>query len=199
MLGARTAAWAKSGGGWQPTPNAFVETDGVCYIDTGWVPTENGAYEIDARLNNVGLHGSMYPGGSLGARFYIHPYFDDIYFGQGRERHRFTGAGMCCTRFVASVDGVSLSARVNSIETSFVQSSWTLALTSFTLGGRHVGTTIDHKGPARVWKFRAWDNGTLVHDFYPREIDGVAGLWDMVTEQFVTGTGGSLVYGISES
>ena len=106
---------------------------------------------------------------------------------------------MCCTRFVASVDGVSLSARVNSIETSFVQSSWTLALTSFTLGGRHVGTTIDHKGPARVWKFRAWDNGTLVHDFYPREIDGVAGLWDMVTEQFVTGTGGSLVYGISES
>lgn len=51
-------------------------------------------------------------------------------------------------------------------------------------------------GSVKIYSFKIWDNGVLVHDYKPRLQDNVAGFWDSKTEKFLTASGlGQLGWG----
>lgn len=199
LLALRAQNWRASVGPtpppWEPTENAYVETDGVCYIDTGWTPTPTGAYMTDIRAITTasGIIGCLNPTAS--SRMGLQANSRAIYYGSSASTIAMTSGPNMNVRAVRAVDNLNNTIQ-NGTDVRTIPGNNLANMKTFVVGGRNY-TTVDNKGAWRLWNFKGWQNGTLVCDYYPREMDGVAGLWDMVTQTFLAPIGGALSYGIS--
>lgn len=119
-----------------------------------------------------------------------------MYYGLQANVVQMTSGPVMTSRAVRAVDNVNETIQNGGDVRSFSGNNLS-NMPTFLVGARHYGANVDNKGPWRLWNFKGWQNGTLVCDYYPREMDGVAGLWDMVTQTFLAPIGGALSYGVS--
>lgn len=200
LLALRAQNWRASGGPtpppWAPTENAYVETDGVCYIDTGWTPTPTGAYSADIRAISTasGVTGCL--NSTASSRMGLQANSRAMYYGLQANVVQMTSGPLMTSRAVRAVDNVNGTIE-NGVDVRSFSGNNLANMPTFLVGARHYGANVDNRGAWRLWNFKGWQDGTLVCDYYPRELDGVAGLWDMVTQTFLAPIGGTLSYGIS--
>lgn len=185
QIGARTAALAESGG-WAPVPNAYIDLTGHPQLDFGFNVGSSDDIVIDANpIRTTDIWATVF---TAGDDWRIGTYYNNYYFGTQLQRYfwgRYNNHKRCIFRQAANVwyekdyaTGIESVAKTWSIPAEVKVSSETLKTVHSSV------ETLSFSG--RIYNVSQSRNGVLLHDFYPREIDGVAGMFDTVTGDFKT-------------
>lgn len=181
----------------------YIEGRGAGMIDTGYVPNASTVIEVDFSHDDtdsqVPIFGNRRAGGNTGldangVRCVTDGNYTYGVVGYGRfgSYNSVTGAHQArhilhLEQTAATIDGLAYTL------TSVAGNANTTPLVIFK-GGSYQGLQINIH--IRVYRFKIWDNGHLVHDFVPVRVDTVAAFWDNVTNQLYYNAGtGALYYG----
>lgn len=165
----------------------YLESSGTQYIDTGVVPTKNTKIEIrniqKSTDTSFGVAGQLYAFNTGGNNYYS--------FGGAPNAGTFTGAyliNLDATIVMSKDDGLVINGQ-QVVAFSDV-SDFTTDLT-FWLFARNNTTESYKMGTQRTYYFKMWNNGALIRNLIPckRNSDNVLGMYDTVTDTFLTNAG----------
>lgn len=174
-----------------------IELTGTQYIDTGFVPNQNSAIEINVLFPTVENNKAFVYGAaqdSTSNAFECYVWSGAFTFNYGGQGNRINSLGtavankkVCITqnKNTASVQydgGEVVSATTGT--TSFT------APNSLTLGALHRTSGVSPT-PLVIYACKIYDNDTLVRDYIParRNSDGELGLYDKVNKEFYANAG----------
>ena len=193
----------------ETTSDGYLESAGDDCIDTGYVPTQNTRIEADFEMvetNNVaqpricGSSGLIYEFYLNSAHRYAFAAFDGAVTQTGGTYGYYTSTskpadiGVRHTFFVDYYR--KRAALTTSGETRLIYAPLASKMTAtrassslhiFSNGGAATGSY----SKAKLYGLRIYETGKLVHDYVPCVQDGANGLFDTVTEQFITFAAGT--------
>lgn len=171
------------------------------WIDAGVKATTKTALEIDFQLLEAWAQST--PFGVGGGSFYFDLYLDGSlnwaywYCHGGWSKGKYTTvAGDATSRLVVKLDGanklftltnlttgVSVSNAMNG-EGVGVEAGDVTDVTLPIFGRKTTSDSVSSTAKMRCWGCKIWEDGVLVRDFRPALVGSVAGMWDVVGEQF---------------
>lgn len=171
--------------------DAYIESDGTQGIDLGYLTTPNTRYEIDYQMTEI--VGQMRPfgeaGGDLSAELYIQGTATgsgNVAFGAGDSwKGQYTNTGADLNRHVAVLDLANRACGYSGYKMFAFTSDTVCSKTAtnpiwlFAKGGGNGS----HSNPAKMklYAFRIYESGTLVHEYLPYKNGDTVGLYDTVT------------------
>ncbi|MBP5545079.1 MAG: hypothetical protein ILM98_13465 [Kiritimatiellae bacterium] len=183
--------------------DAYVRGDSVnkVFIDTGFEPRPTTKVQIDFALmsadNNSRVFGT-YTGSGLNMSLQVTGQYIAYSMRDGTGNMHLTnsvtgryGLAHDGNRHVFTLD--ANEALMTSADGSVTNGITSEVATRTLAGGNNLyvlGTSVNaqKKGTypcdVKVYGMKIWDNGTLVRDFVPRIVNGVAGLWDSENSEF---------------
>lgn len=199
LIGARTGAWAKSGG-WSPVSGSCVYIEKGAQIDFGFYVGSNDEVVIDAFPSTSDIWAFLFrtSDDTDNSIWQICARYNSRYYGQSTALDTF-GAYNAHKRCVFSQRGNVWYEKDVSTGVEKTLKKWN-ALTEEVLSSGtlktayHINSSYSFKG--KLYHVSKLRNGELLNDLYPREIDGRAGMFDLVTGDFKTNTKntGSIIY-----
>ena len=194
--------------------DAYIESDGTQGINLGYLTTPNTRYEIDYQMTEI--VGQMRPfgeaGGDLSAELYIQGTATgsgNVAFGAGDSWvGQPSGVASDLNRHVAVLDlanhecgysGKGLYAFTGATVCSRTATNPTWLFAKGGGNGSH-----SNRAKMKLYAFRIYESGVLVHEYLPYKNGDTVGLYDTVTGDVVTSTvsgsnafvyGGGLGYG----
>lgn len=205
LLALKAMSWRASGGPspWTPEPDSYVSVFGGSYIPTDILVRSD--CKILWRGNLVYASTAIAAFGSLSA--------SGIWFmatSNSRKLSWFGNGSLTCTAYndpAPTTDGEIVFDAIGNKVTYYGNDypyntpSGKISDAPMWIGGanrRNDGTFISGSvGMANVRHLAYWVGGELVRDYYPRVMDGVAGLYDLVDGVFITASGpGGIEYGV---
>ena len=195
--------------------DAYIESDGTQGINLGYLTTLNTRYEIDYQM--TGIVGQMRPfgeaGGGVSAELYIQGTetgSGNVAFGAGNPwKGQTTGVASDLNRHVAVLDlanrecGYSGYKMFAFASDTICSEPSTIPMWLFAKGTSAAGAH-SNRAKMRLYAFRIYESGTLVHEYLPYKVGDVVGLYDTMTGDVITSTvsesnaftlGGGLGYG----
>ena len=194
--------------------DAYIESDGTQGINLGYLTTPNTRYEIDYQMTEI--VGQMRPfgeaGGDLNAELYIQGSATgsgNVAFGVGDSwKGQYTNTGADMNRHVAVLDLANRACGYSGYKMFAFTSDTVCSKTAtnpiwlFAKGGGNGS----HSNPAKMklYAFRIYESGTLVHEYLPYKNGNTVGLYDTMTGDVFTSTvsecnaftyGGGMGYG----
>ena len=199
LIGARTGAWAKSGG-WLPVSGAYVYVKKGAQIDFGFYVGSNNEVVIDAFPTTSDIWSFLFNtrDDTDNDVWQICSRYNSRYYGQHADLEMF-GEYNKHKRCVFSQRGNVWYEKDVSTGVETTLKKWN-ALTEEVLSSCTLKTAISknisYSFIGRLYHVSNFRNGELLNDLYPREIDGRAGMFDLVTGDFKTNTKntGSIIY-----
>ena len=197
--------------------DAYIESDGTQGINLGYLTTPNTRYEIDYAL--TAIVGQKRPfgeaGGNLSAELYIQGTATgsgNVAFGVGDSwKGQYTSMGADLNRHLAVLDlanhqcgysGKGMFKFGTDVTTKKTATNLMWLFAKGTSGG---GLYADNSLTAmKLYAFRIFESGTLVHEYLPYKVGSTVGLYDTMTGDVVTSSisgsnaftyGGGLGYG----
>ena len=194
--------------------DAYIESDGTQGINLGYLTTPNTRYEIDYQMTEI--VGQMRPfgeaGGNLSAELYIQGSATgsgNVAFGVGDSwKGQYTNTGADLNRHVAVLDlanhecGYSGYKMFAFTSDTVCSEPSTIPIWLFAKGGGNGSHS--NRAKMRLYAFRIYEAGVLVHEYLPYKVGDVVGLYDTMTGDVITSTvsdsndftlGGGLGYG----
>lgn len=176
----------------------YIQSTGTQYIDTGFKPNQNTGVTIDFQLNSVSdwqcIYGArtgnntktyaLWHSGSAFGFYYANANttFSNL---DGTARHT-----VAATKNTAIADGTS--------SVSLNYSNFTADYLMYLFAVNSDGT-VKSNASMKLFACQIYDNGVLVRDFIPVEIDGVVGLWDAISGVLYENAGsGTFIAGPAE-
>ena len=195
--------------------DAYIESDGTQAINLGYLTTPNTRYEIDYQM--TGIVGQMRPfgaaGGGVAAELYIQGSATgsgNVAFGSGNPwKAQTTGVASDLDRHVAVLDlanrecGYSGYKMFAFTSDTVCSEPSTIPMWLFAKGTNATGS-YSNRANMKLYAFRIYESGALVHEYLPYKNGDTVGLYDTVTGDVVTSTvsgsnafvyGGGLGYG----
>jgi hypothetical protein len=196
---------------------AYIESDGTQGINLGYLTTPNTRYEIDYAL--TAIVGQNRPfgeaGGDLSAELYIQGTATgsgNVAFGVGDSwKGQYTSMGADLNRHLAVLDlanhqcgysGKGMFKFGTDVTTKKTATNLMWLFAKGTSGG---GLYADNSLTAmKLYAFRIFESGTLVHEYLPYKVGSTVGLYDTMTGDVITSSvsgsnaftyGGGLGYG----
>lgn len=197
--------------------DAYIESDGTQGINLGYLTTPNTRYEIDYAL--TAIVGQTRPfgeaDGDLSAELYIQGTATgsgNVAFGVGDSwKGQYTSMGADLNRHLAVLDlanhqcgysGKGMLKFGTNVTTTKTATNLMWLFAKGTSGG---GLYADNSLTAmKLYAFRIFESGTLVHEYLPYKVGSTVGLYDTMTGDVVTSSisgsnaftyGGGLGYG----
>ena len=194
--------------------DAYIESDGTQGINLGYLTTPNTRYEIDYQMTEI--VGQMRPfgeaGGTLSAELYIQGSATgsgNVAFGAGDSWvGQPSGVASDLNRHVAVLDlanhecGYSGKGLYAFTSATVCSRTATNPIWLFAKGGDNGSHS--NRAKMRLYAFRIYESGALVHEYLPYKVGDVVGLYDTMTGDVITSTvsgsnaftlGGGLGYG----
>ena len=170
----------------------YIESTGEQYIDTGIRPTANTRLEIDFKFTETPtttqyIFNGAYDQGNFACRYRGTPDFQ-VQF-RGTENNWSNTGVVDIDRHTYIADASSGKWFVDDLEGSFTYSpSSTSNILLLAYSGR---SGYQYFGIGRIYGCSIKDNNELVRDLVPcyRKADNVAGLYDLVSGNFLTNSG----------
>ena len=195
--------------------DAYIESDGTQGINLGYLTTLNTRYEIDYQM--TGIVGQMRPfgvaGGGVAAELYIQGSATgsgNVAFGSGNPwKAQTTGVASDLNRHVAVLDlanrecGYSGYKMFAFTSDTVCSETSTIPMWLFAKGTNATGS-YSNRTKMKLYAFRIYESGVLVHEYLPYKNGDTVGLYDTMTGNVVTSTvsgsnaftyGGGLGYG----
>ena len=195
--------------------DAYIESDGTQGINLGYLTTPNTRYEIDYQLNAI--KGQNRPfgeaTGNQSAELYIQGTATgsgNVAFGVGNSwKGQTTGVGADLNRHVAVLDLANRECGYSGYK-MFPFSAETVCSRNATFPmwlfakGTDASGAHDNRTAMKLYAFRIYEAGVLVHEYLPYKVGDVVGLYDTMTGDVITSTvsdsndfilGGGLGYG----
>ncbi len=195
--------------------DAYIESDGTQGINLGYLTTPNTRYEIDYQMTEI--VGQMRPfgeaGGGVAAELYIQGTATgsgNVAFGSGNPwKVQTTGVASDLNRHVAVLDlanhecGYSGYKMFAFASDTICSEPSTIPMWLFAKGTDATGS-YSNRAKMKLYAFRIYEAGTLVHEYLPYKVGNVVGLYDTMTGDVITSTvsgsnaftlGGGLGYG----
>ncbi len=195
--------------------DAYIESDGTQGINLGYLTTPNTRYEIDYQLNAI--KGQNRPfgeaTGNQSAELYIQGEATgsgNVAFGVGNSwKAQTTGVGADLNRHVAVLDLANRECGYSGYK-MFPFSAETVCSRNATYPmwlfakGTDASGAHDNRTAMKLYAFRIYEAGALVHEYLPYKVGDVVGLYDTMTGDVITSTvsgsnaftlGGGLGYG----
>lgn len=181
----------------------YVRATGAQYIRSGFIPNGNTTVEIDWEPESITLNqalcctrGAVSSGDSGAfAIFYLvqegYGYYRFDHYGASKQ---INPSDMSARQTITTT---KTSITVGDATATVPQSSSTSPLQMFLMASNSnsSGTSFGNYMRGRLYRFRIWDNGTLVRDFRPYEQNGVYGLMDDVNGTFYDSDSGTPLMG----
>ena len=195
--------------------DAYIESDGTQGINLGYLTTPNTRYEIDYQLNAI--KGQNRPfgeaTGNQSAELYIQGEATgsgNVAFGVGNSwKAQTTGVGADLNRHVAVLDLANRECGYSGYK-MFPFSAETVCSRNATYPmwlfakGTDASGAHDNRTAMKLYAFRIYESGVLVHEYLPYKVGNIVGLYDTMTGDVKTSTvsgsnaftlGGGLGYG----
>lgn len=195
--------------------DAYIESDGTQGINLGYFTTPNTRYEIDYQMTEI--VGQMRPfgeaGGGVAAELYIQGTetgSGNVAFGSGNPwKGQYTNTGADLNRHVAVLDlanrecGYSGYKMFAFTSDTVCSEPSTIPMWLFAKGTNATGS-YSNRAKMKLYAFRIYEAGVLVHEYLPYKVGDVVGLYDTMTGDVKTSTvsgsnaftlGGGLGYG----
>ena len=167
--------------------DAYIESDGTQAINLGNLTTPNTRYEIDYQMTEI--VGQMRPfgeaGGDLSAELYIQGTATgsgNVAFGVGDSwKGQYTNTGADLNRHVAVLDLANRACGYSGYKMFAFTSDTVCSKTAtnpiwiFAKGGGA------NRAKMKLYAFRIYESGTLVHEYLPYKNGDTVGLYDTVT------------------
>ena len=194
MLGARTAAWAKSGA---PLPYdaevEYLESTGTQWIDTGIIATEN--TRIKATLMTLSTGNKNWFGGQVmpeKSGFVFNSYFDKLEYLFGNSGWVLVGVSNVVSRIFTvdfGKDGLVINGKSVSTPsyTTFPRQSASIKIFIRDGGNAYIN--------GRLYDLHIYQSGVIVRDYIPVRDGTVGYLYDRVSGRFFgnAGTGAFII------
>ncbi len=178
--------------------DAYIESDGTQAIDLGYLTTPNTRYEIDYQMTEI--VGQMRPfgeaGGDLSAELYIQGTATgsgNVAFGVGDSwKGQYTNTGADLNRHVAVLDLANRACGYSGYKMFAFTSDTVCSKTAtnpiwiFAKGGGDGSHS--NRAKMRLYAFRIYEAGKLVHEYLPYKNGDTVGLYDTMTGDVVTST-----------
>lgn len=187
--------------------DAYIESDGSQAINLGYYTTPETRYEIDYQMTEI--VGQMRPfgeaGGDLSAELYIQGSATgsgNVAFGVGNSwKAQTTGVGADLNRHVAVLDLANRECGYSGYKMFAFTSETVCSKTAtnpiwiFAKGGGDGSHS--NRAKMRLYAFRIYESGALVHEYLPYKNGKTVGLYDTMTGDVVTSTvsGNAFTYG----
>ena len=195
--------------------DAYIESDGTQGINLGYLTTPKTRYEIDYQMTEI--VGQMRPfgeaGGNLSAELYIQGSATgsgNVAFGVGDSwKGQYTNTGADLNRHVAVLDLANRECGYSGYKMfafsgdTICSKTATIPMWLFAKGTSAAGAH-SNRAKMRLYAFRIYESGALVHEYLPYKVGDVVGLYDTMTGDVITSTvsnsndftlGGGLGYG----
>ena len=195
--------------------DAYIESDGTQAINLGYLTTPNTRYEIDFQLKSI--VGQIRPfgeaTGGLSAELYIQGNATgsgNVAFGAGDSWvAQTTGVASDVNRHVAVLDFANRECGYSGYK-MFAFTSSTVCKNTATYPmwlfakGTSASGSYDNRASMKLYAFRIYEAGTLVHEYLPYKVGDTVGLYDTMTGDVITSSvdgsnaftlGGGLGYG----
>ena len=171
--------------------DAYIESDGTQAIDLGYLTTPNTRYEIDYKMTEI--VGQMRPfgeaGGDLSAELYIQGTATgsgNVAFGVGDSwKGQYTNTGADLNRHVAVLDLANRACGYSGYKMFAFTSDTVCSKTAtnpiwiFAKGGGDGSHS--NRAKMRLYAFRIYESGVLVHEYLPYKNGDTVGLYDTMT------------------
>ena len=172
--------------------DAYIESDGTQGINLGYLTTPNTRYEIDYQLNAI--KGQNRPfgeaTGNQSAELYIQGTATgsgNVAFGVGNSwKAQTTGVGADLNRHVAVLDLANRECGYSGYK-MFPFSAETVCSRNATYPmwlfakGTDASGAHDNRTAMKLYAFRIYESGVLVHEYLPYKVGDVVGLYDTMT------------------
>ena len=179
--------------------DAYIESDGTQGINLGYLTTPNTRYEIDYQMTEI--VGQMRPfgeaGGDLSAELYIQGTATgsgNVAFGVGDSwKGQYTNTGADLNRHVAVLDLANRECGYSGYK-MFAFTSDTVCSEPSTIPmwlfakGKKADGSFEKRAKMKLYAFRIYESGVLVHEYLPYKNGDTVGLYDTMTGNVVTST-----------
>lgn len=195
--------------------DAYIESDGTQGINLGYLTTPNTRYEIDYQMTQI--VGQMRPfgeaGGGVAAELYIQGTATgsgNVAFGSGNPwKGQTTGVASDLNRHVAVLDLANRECGYSGYK-MFAFTSDTVCSEPSTIPmwlfakGINANGGYNNRAKMKLYAFRIYEAGVLVHEYLPYKVGDTVGLYDTMTGDVKTSSvsdsnaftlGGGLGYG----
>lgn len=176
----------------------YIESDGMQYIDTGFIPNSNTKVVMDAQFMDVGTRGALFGARTSATekaymmarvsngtkiRSYYFDYTDD-----NGENVEWQMDGLDETIYIMDKNVAS----VNGVGFVSTEQNFSCKLTMFLMAlHTEESAKVAWHSKLRVYSCQIYDNGTLIRDFVPvRTVTGLVGLFDKVHNKLYTDANG---------
>ena len=169
--------------------DAYIESDGTQGINLGYFTTPNTRYEIDYQFTNIGYQNRPFGAAASGApssEIYVQGN-GNVAFGAGDSwTAQITGVAADLNRHVAVLDIANHECGYSGYKmfafTSATLCTKTVAIPTwlFAQGTNAAGGHGNHS-KMKLYAFRIYESGALVHEYLPYKNGDTVGLYDTVT------------------
>jgi len=175
--------------------DAYIESDGTQGIDMGYFTTPQTRYEIDYQM--TAIRGQNRPfgaaAGNLSAELYIQGEVvgsGNVAFGVGNSwKGQYTNMGADLDRHVAFLDlanrecGYSGKGMIAFSSDTVCNRNSSLVMSLFTKGegATFGGGEEKNRTAMKLYAFRIYESGVLVHEWLPYKVGNVVGIYDTMT------------------
>lgn len=172
------------------------------YIDTGIKVSKNLAVELTFRHEAINKDELAFGfRSSTGSSQWVIYCYNSIYNYMGATKSNTMGEGY--QKYVVFVDVLNKKWKLTHDSTIDIDESFSPTNPSTTAKAGNVwwGKTNGSYSPisvtntAKQYGCKIWESGTLKRDYRPCKYDGVAGMWEMVSNSFVPMTAGTITLG----
>ena len=191
--------------------DAYIESDGTQGINLGYFTTPNTRYEIDYQFNDTTAQSRAFgeATGALSAELYIQG-TGKVAFGVGDTwKAQETGVAADLNRHVAVLDFANHECGYSGYRMFAFDSARACTKTAtipmwLFAKGTNASGSYSNLATMKLYAFRIFESGTLVHEYLPYKNGDVVGLYDTMTGDVITSTvsgsnaftfGGGLGYG----
>ena len=175
----------------------YIESTGTQYIDTGYIPNQSSGVKTKVRFNSVDNNKALVFGS---AQAYNSRAFE-FFLWDGSPEFDYNAQWKKVTGNNISVDNVLeldwnkniVNYSINNVQQQTINFTAGAFVAPYTMNifalhrpdGAYLGLV------GSIYYFKIYDNGTLVRDMIPvrRNVDGVLGMYDKVTNTFFTNSG----------
>lgn len=179
------------GDGWMPTQLEYIESTGIQYIDTGFIPNQDTTVEMRVNIPEVvdqkWLFGSNNSGTEGFSLFIFNPSHTYILFRYG------TDGGDYSDPELQNIVGLDITIKAdkntlyydNRVIESLEEQTFNCNNPLFLLAVNRYGSVDERMYSCKLYGTKIYDNGTLIRDYIPAlDENNVAALWDKVSQAF---------------
>ena len=191
--------------------DAYIESDGTQGINLEYYTTPNTRYEVDYQFNDTAVQTRAFgeATGALSAELYIQG-TGKVAFGVGDTwKAQETGMAADLNRHVAVLDFANYECGYSGCGMFAFDSARTCTKAAtipmwLFAKGTNADGSYGNRAKMKLYAFRIFEAGTLVHEYLPYKVGDVVGLYDTMTGDVVTSSvsgsnaftlGGGLGYG----